>query len=83
VDGEQLKLEISDNEKGIPEERLKRFNESAQGAGVGIAGMRERVRELGGHLEIQSSMKGTVVRALLPIASVSEPTSVSIGTTAA
>src|SRR6266849_5964875 len=35
--------------------------------GVGITGMRERVRELGGEFEIKSSTEGTIVRAVLPI----------------
>jgi signal transduction histidine kinase len=35
--------------------------------GVGITGMRERVRELGGHFEISSTADGTIVRAVLPI----------------
>jgi len=35
--------------------------------GVGITGMRERVRELGGQFEITSTSDGTVVRAVLPI----------------
>jgi signal transduction histidine kinase len=34
---------------------------------VGITGMRERVRELGGNFEVKSSAGGTQVRAILPI----------------
>jgi glucose-6-phosphate-specific signal transduction histidine kinase len=34
--------------------------------GVGIQGMRERVRELGGRLEIQSGKNGTAVIAAVP-----------------
>jgi signal transduction histidine kinase len=75
LDGEQLKLEINDDGNGIPEERLKHLNHSAEGAGVGIAGMRERVRELGGVLELHSGSTGTTVRAVVPIAMVSESTS--------
>ena len=37
--------------------------------GVGISGMRERLREVGGLLEISSSRGGTIVRATLPFAS--------------
>jgi signal transduction histidine kinase len=40
---------------------------SGGGAGVGIAGMRERVRELGGQLEIQSGATGTTVSVVLPM----------------
>jgi PAS domain S-box-containing protein len=35
--------------------------------GVGITGMRERVRELGGQFEVRSTTEGTTVRAVLPI----------------
>jgi signal transduction histidine kinase len=34
---------------------------------VGIAGIRERMRELGGRLEIESNSHGTVVRVSLPL----------------
>ena len=36
--------------------------------GVGIAGMHERVEQLGGRLEIESGDRGTTVRARLPLA---------------
>jgi signal transduction histidine kinase len=35
--------------------------------GVGLSGMRERLRELGGTLEIQSSEQGTTVTAAVPV----------------
>jgi signal transduction histidine kinase len=37
--------------------------------GGGLSGMRERVRELGGTLDIQSNESGTTVTALLPVTS--------------
>jgi signal transduction histidine kinase len=37
-------------------------------SGVGIAGMNERVRELGGELTIRSSDEGTTLRVVLPVA---------------
>ncbi len=40
--------------------------EAARGDGLGIAGMRERVRLLGGQLEIQPAEPGTLVRAIFP-----------------
>jgi signal transduction histidine kinase len=64
-DSDHLELVIRDNGKGIPEERLRRFNASV-GAGVGITGMRERVRELGGCLEIRSLNTGTTISVSLP-----------------
>ena len=62
----QFVLEIVDNGKGISEERLSQLNNSS-GSGVGITGMRERVRELGGNFEIRSVLSGTVVSVALPI----------------
>ena len=41
-------------------------------AGVGIAGMSERIEQLGGHLEITSSDRGTTVRVQRPIETVAE-----------
>jgi PAS domain S-box-containing protein len=66
VDDQQVWLEVKDNGKGIPEERLRALD-AGSGAGVGVAGMRERVRELGGILTIQSSKLGTLVRISIPI----------------
>jgi signal transduction histidine kinase len=67
LENDQVKLEVSDNGSGIPEERLQQVDRSGGGAGVGIAGMRERVRELGGRLEIHSNKTGTTVSVALPM----------------
>jgi signal transduction histidine kinase len=68
VSADHFVLEIADNGTGIPEECIKRFHEAGQGTGVGLVGMRERVNELGGHLEIQSNPAGTTVSVALPAA---------------
>jgi signal transduction histidine kinase len=68
LDADQLKLEIADNGHGIPAERLSQFNSRNGHEGVGIAGMRERVRELGGKLDIRSCLTGTTVSVALPTA---------------
>ena len=65
-DEQVLQLEIADNGKGIPAERLHRFQTSTGNSGVGIAGMRERVRQLGGHLELRSSENGTSIHVAVP-----------------
>jgi len=64
---EEVTLEVRDQGKGMPPTQLKRCNGAAQAVGVGIAGMRERVRQLGGQLEIESALHGTAVRAVLPL----------------
>jgi PAS domain S-box-containing protein len=66
LDTKQIQLEIRDNGQGIPKKRLKRVIEGAREAGVGIAGMRERIRELGGSMEIQSDRTGTKVVVRIP-----------------
>lgn len=79
---DQLRLEITDNGKGIPGERLKNL-EAAGNSGVGIAGMRERVREIGGRLEIQSDEHGTNVGVTLPISRSAAESNPRVGVTAA
>jgi signal transduction histidine kinase len=60
-------LEITDSGKGIDPARLQNRGNGVRGLGVGIAGMCERVRQLGGTLEIEPANPGTLVRASLPI----------------
>jgi signal transduction histidine kinase len=59
-------LTISDNGKGMRPAALASFREGGAGLGVGLAGMRERLRQLGGQVEIESGSNGTVLRASLP-----------------
>ena len=61
-----ISLEIQDDGKGIPPEILAAIR--SQRSGVGITGMRERVRHLGGDLDIQSDFNGTKVSVTLPLA---------------
>ena len=59
----EIRVEVSDKGKGMAA--------TASKPGVGVQGMRERVRQLGGRLEIESSRQGTTVRAILPAPAVS------------
>ena len=59
-------LRISDNGKGLPPEVLGGGPRRRASFGVGILGMKERLSQLGGTLNINSSKKGTVVEAKVP-----------------
>jgi signal transduction histidine kinase len=60
-------LEIRDYGKGIPRELLDTFRSKGTSVGVGLAGMRERLRELGGLLEVQAKNPGTLISATMPL----------------
>jgi PAS domain S-box-containing protein len=60
-------LTIRDYGKGIPAKTLTSFQETAAGVGVGLGGMKQRVRELGGHLTVESDGNGTCIIATLPL----------------
>jgi two-component system NarL family sensor kinase len=67
-DGGEVRLEIGDFGKGIAPESKKPKNSGLAPLGVGIQGMKERVRQLSGTLVITSPPgKGTLVTAILPI----------------
>ena len=68
LDAEQVRMEIQDNGRGIPQERVRRFTRDGVGSGVGLAGMRERVREVGGTLVLRSGPSGTSVIVTIPFA---------------
>jgi PAS domain S-box-containing protein len=63
----EILLEIEDHGCGISGEILKQLNRGMALSGIGIAGLRERVRLLGGNMEICSGSDGTSVRIRLPI----------------
>lgn len=65
-------LEIRDFGRGIPADRLVRLRQSSAETGVGLAGMRERMHELTGKLEIDSDGRGTMVRATVPLYAVTQ-----------
>jgi two-component system, NarL family, sensor kinase len=67
--GDAVILEIRDFGKGIPEERLRLLVGGVTAeTGVGLAGMRERLHELNGRLDIESDGRGTSMRATVPLA---------------
>jgi two-component system, NarL family, sensor kinase len=66
-DAESATLVIRDYGCGIPAERLARLRDARAGTGVGLAGMRERMNELKGEIEIESDGSGTSLRAIVPL----------------
>jgi len=62
-----VRLDVEDEGKGIPTEKLRGIR--AQRSGVGITGMRERVRHFNGVMDIQSNGAGTKISVTLPVPS--------------
>jgi PAS domain S-box-containing protein len=62
---EQVIVRVRDYGKGISP-RIARMESSAQ-LGVGITGMRERIRQLGGELSVTRAEPGTQVEARIPL----------------
>jgi signal transduction histidine kinase len=63
-------LQVRDFGVGIPAELLEHFNRTGARVGVGLAGMRERVREQGGTFVVTSTARGTMVTVTMPRVSV-------------
>ena len=60
-------LEVRDYGRGMPKEWLSRLGPPVQDSGVGLAGMRERLNELRGGLEIEAADPGMRLRAVVPL----------------
>jgi two-component system NarL family sensor kinase len=63
----KVHLEIVDHGKGVKAGTERPAFAGAPTLGVGIPGMRERIRQLGGQLEVEFSNEGTRVHASLPM----------------
>jgi PAS domain S-box-containing protein len=67
---EHVTLEIHDHGRGIAADVLSRLRTGNVARGIGIAGMRERVEQLAGTLDIESTDRGSTIRATVPVAAV-------------
>jgi len=63
----EVTLEVRDAGRGMPHIRDGEPSGSEHMLGLGIGGMRERMEQLGGSLEVDSTPTGTTVRAWLAI----------------
>lgn len=62
---DKIYMKVRDDGKGISKQRLAEIQ--SQGVGVGIRGMRERVRQCGGELTVDSNALGMTVTAVFPV----------------
>ena len=65
--GNDVVLTVKDHGCGIPAGVLQNLRDDGTGGGVGLAGMAERIREIGGRLDINSNSHGTEIVARVPI----------------
>ncbi|HEY6464659.1 MAG TPA: response regulator [Candidatus Acidoferrales bacterium] len=68
--GEYVSLAIRDFGKGIPED-IAAFRPGT--LGVGVSGMRQRVKEFGGELKLAKADPGTLVEVVVPYVAVEAP----------
>jgi len=66
TEADLLHLYVIDQGRGISPEKLS-FRQETATIGVGLLGMRERLRQLRGQLEIESNSQGTKVHAIFPL----------------
>lgn len=64
-DAETISVEVEDKGKGMSREKLAEIQ--SRGSGVGIRGMHERVRQLHGSMQIESSGSGTRISVTIPV----------------
>jgi PAS domain S-box-containing protein len=74
---QEVRLEVADDGKGMEAETLSRIASGAT-SGVGLRGMRERLRQLGGCMEVQSNGKGTTFVAAIPLSPSAVPLNGSV-----
>lgn len=79
VGSRNISLFVQDYGKGIPRETLTNFRNKGTHVGVGLSGMKERVRELGGELQIESDLNGTRITVKVPLGAHVEAPNVQVG----
>jgi PAS domain S-box-containing protein len=75
-EGESIRTEVQDHGKGMSPGRL--LEVQCKGSGVGIAGIRERMRLFHGELKIESNGSGTSVIVTIPMSKEARSTELSL-----
>jgi signal transduction histidine kinase len=73
TEGNQVILRVKDHGCGIPDTVLSGLRDQGGGLGVGLAGMTQRIREIGGRLEINSGPSGTEITVAIPLEQKTQP----------
>jgi signal transduction histidine kinase len=70
---EHVVLKVRDYGKGIAPKSGRGFAPTGANSGVGLAGMRERMHELGGEVSIQRCSPGTLITVTVPLKGAIDP----------
>jgi len=62
-----VRMQITDSGCGIPADLLQQWREMRAPLGVGMAGMLERARDMGGSFDVQSGSSGTILTIVIPV----------------
>jgi two-component system NarL family sensor kinase len=73
--GENLLAVVQDQGKGMSSERLAEVQ--TRSAGLGIRGMRERMQQFQGELNIESNSSGTKISASIPAPKLPPPAGIT------
>lgn len=68
ISNHEAVLTVKDFGRGVPAELIQCSQANGKQFGVGLSGMRERVNDIGGTFEIQSSGNGTLITVSIPLA---------------
>ena len=83
VSEHQAVFTVRDFGRGMPTESIQGSQTNGNHFGVGLSGMRERVNDLGGYFEIQSSGDGTAISVSIPLAGATSDAELVTGKTPA
>ncbi|MGD0989684.1 MAG: ATP-binding protein [Candidatus Sulfotelmatobacter sp.] len=79
---EAATLEVRDYGRGLPQSVMDRFQRTGTGSGVGLAGIRERMKELGGDFTVISSANGTTLCSSVPFGAEPDKIPTTVGSEA-